>query len=118
VGCIDSAHSGNRQRVCRLHTTCQNKRIRRNICWLNQQHIKNKHVQTNQMFDLNIVAKSTSEIKETMSRDIETEEIKYSKKKHDYFLYVTSAITIVCLILFLASCIKQLPWCVQALPSP
>ncbi|XP_060855486.1 uncharacterized protein LOC132933186 [Metopolophium dirhodum] len=84
---------------------------------LNNNILKNKHVRTNQMFDLNIVAQSTSEIKEKMSRDVEAEEIKTSKTKHDYLLYVISAITIVSLILFLVSCIEQLPWCAQTRPT-
>jgi len=71
--------------------------------------LKNKHVRTNQMFDLNIVAKSTSEIKEIMSKNIETDEIRNSKNRHDYLLYVVCAITIVYLFLIIISCIEKTP---------
>jgi len=73
--------------------------------------LKNKHVSTNQMFDLNRVAKSTSEIKEIMTKAVEAEEIKTSKNRHDYLLYVVSAITVVCVFLFIISYIEQTPYC-------
>lgn len=73
--------------------------------------LKNKHIRTNQMFDLNIVSKSTAEIKEIKTKIIEIEGIKDSKNRHDYLLYVVSAITIVCLFLFVLSFIEQTPWC-------
>lgn len=57
--------------------------------------------------------KTTSEIKEIVTKDIKTEEIKDSKStkcRHDYLLYVDSVITIVYLFLFIISCIEQIPW--------
>jgi len=79
--------------------------------------LKNKHVRTNQMSDLDLVAKSTAEIKEIVGKKVTTDTISNSKSKHDYLLYVISAITIVSLILFMASCIEQLPWYTQAHPK-
>ncbi len=73
--------------------------------------LENKHVRTNQMFDLNLVAKSTSEIKEMVINDVKTEQMRNSKRRHDYLLYVMSAITIICIVLTIIRCMEQKPWC-------
>jgi len=73
--------------------------------------MENKHVRTNHTFDLNLVAKSTSEIKEMVIKDVKTEQIRNSKRRHDYLLYVISAITIICVAVFIIKCIEQKPWC-------
>lgn len=63
------------------------------------------------MFDVNLVAKSTSEIKEMVIKDVKTEQIRYRKRRHHYLLYVISAITIICIDLTIIRCIEQKPWC-------
>ncbi|KAF0682192.1 Envelope fusion protein [Aphis craccivora] len=69
--------------------------------------LENKHVRTNQMFDLNLVAKSTSEI----IKDVKTEQMRRSKRRHDYLLYVISAIAIICIVITIIRCIEKKPWC-------
>jgi hypothetical protein len=70
--------------------------------------LKTKHVHTNQMYDLGLVAKSTTEIKEIIKKRVEIEAAK--EKRHGYLLYLVNAITIVSLLLFIITCIEQLPW--------
>ena len=54
--------------------------------------LKIKHVHTNQMYDLNLVAKSTTEIKEIIEKSAEVEAAQDNKNRHNYLLYVVSAI--------------------------
>jgi hypothetical protein len=62
------------------------------------------------MYDLGLIAKSTTEIKEIIEKRVEIEAAKDNKKRHGYLLYLVSAITIVSLLLFIITCIEQLPW--------
>jgi hypothetical protein len=62
------------------------------------------------MYDLNLVAKSTTEIKEIIEKSAEIEAAQDNKNRHNYLLYEVSAITIVSLLLFIITCIEQLPW--------
>jgi len=72
--------------------------------------LKIKHVHINQMYDLNLVAKSTTEIKEIIEKTAEIEAAKDNKSRHDYLFYVVSAITIVSLLLFIITFVEKLPW--------
>jgi len=60
------------------------------------------------MSDLDLVAKSTVEIKEIVGKKVTTNTIKSSKNKHDYLLYVTSAIVIACILMFVISYLGKL----------
>ncbi|KAE9543350.1 hypothetical protein AGLY_003261 [Aphis glycines] len=70
--------------------------------------LKNKHVRTSQMSDLDLVAKSTVEIKEIVGKKVTVDTIKNSKNRHDYLLYVTDAIVIACILMFVISCLGKL----------
>lgn len=76
----------------------------RNIKYINNYTnnvLRNRQVKTNQMTDLNLVAKSTSQVKENIHhRDMVTN-ISTSKRKHDYLLYFTNSITMLSILLII-----------------